>query len=73
MTWQEHEKEYCVEIEPRPQDIWDTFDSYCESVNSTDKEQQHEESFGYCFKTVRWQGKYYAVMRLSQEAEDYYD
>jgi len=45
MTWEEHEKEYCLEIKPRVDDIFDVFDTYCDSVNYADKEEQHEDYY----------------------------
>ena len=72
MTWDEHEKEYCLTVEPRQQDIHDTFDSYYLAENYIDKYEQHEDNFPLGLITTKWNDKYYVVTRLSNEAEEYY-
>lgn len=72
MTWDEHEKEYCLTVEPRQQDIHDTFKSYCDAENYIYHYEAWEENIFLGFVTTRWDGKYYVVTRLSNEDYDYY-
>lgn len=72
MNWYEHEKVYCREIEPRQEDIYGTYESYCDAVKTIDYEQQDEYGHHFPATVVRWDEKYYIVMLLSLESENYY-
>jgi hypothetical protein len=72
MTWEEHEKEYCLEIEPRPEDIHDVFDRYCDAENYIYHYECDEYTYPLSMTTVRWNNKYYVVTRLSNESWEYY-
>jgi hypothetical protein len=72
MTWEEHEKEYCLVKEPRPEDIHHIFFRYCDAENYIYYYESDENSYPLSMTTVRWDGKYYVVTRLSNEADEYY-
>ena len=71
MTWEEHEAEYCKDIKPRPDDIWEMETTYAAAHKTMDNYQMYEENHSsQC--VVRWEGKYYVVFCNSSEDDEYY-
>ena len=75
MTWEEHEREFCREIEPRPEDLHERnpMRSWADAENYIECYQMgYEEGNIFQLCAVRWDQKYWIVHLLSNEAELYY-
>lgn len=70
MTWEEHEKEFCQEIDflPPKSETYDIFDSWPDAENAIYHYECDEQNHAH-LHAVRYQNKYYVVYLSSCEDE----